>query len=156
MSVELIDCAREVLDVVPLAMRTIRAEMRSRRGLDLSVPQFRALLFIKRRPGAALNQVAEFLGLTAPSTSRMIDGLVQRGLVKRGSDDDDRRKLALRLTSAGQGVLDTARQGTLRRLSGMLERLDADQRLRLVSGLEDLRSAISATQTTTAESRDHV
>ena len=35
------DCAREVLEVVPLIMRAIRTDMRSHRTPDLSVPQFR-------------------------------------------------------------------------------------------------------------------
>ena len=34
------DIAREVLDVIPLAMRRIREEMRSRRGTDLTMVQF--------------------------------------------------------------------------------------------------------------------
>ena len=37
--------AREVLDVVPVIMRTIRAEMRSRRSSDMSVGQFRGTAF---------------------------------------------------------------------------------------------------------------
>ena len=41
--------AREILDVVPIVMRMIRAEMRSQRSADLAIPQFRALLFISRR-----------------------------------------------------------------------------------------------------------
>jgi hypothetical protein len=37
-----------LLDVLPQVMRAIRAEMRSHRALGLSVPQFRALGFVRR------------------------------------------------------------------------------------------------------------
>lgn len=75
--------ARELLEVVPVIMRTIRAEMRSHRGADMSVVQFRALLFLNRNPGTSLSAVAEHLDLTLPTVSKMIDGMVANHLVTR-------------------------------------------------------------------------
>ena len=68
--------ARELMEVVPLVMRTFRAEMRGSRANDLSVPQFRALGFVHRKPGTSLSDVAEHIGLALPSMSKLIDGLV--------------------------------------------------------------------------------
>ena len=48
------ECARQLLDTTPQVMRFIRAEMRSHRGHDLSVPQFRTLTFINRNPEVSL------------------------------------------------------------------------------------------------------
>ena len=62
-------CAREILDVIPLVMRTIRAEMRRARGADLSVPMFRALNYVGGAEGASLSEVAAHLGVTLPSMS---------------------------------------------------------------------------------------
>ena len=56
-------CAREVMETVPLVMRFIRMEMRSRRAPSLSVPQFRVLTFLSHKPGAPLSSVAEHLGV---------------------------------------------------------------------------------------------
>jgi hypothetical protein len=39
-------CAQEVMETVPLVMRFIRKEMRSRRAPSLSVPQLRVLTFL--------------------------------------------------------------------------------------------------------------
>jgi len=104
--------AREVLDVVPAIMRTIRKEMRSRRGADLSVMQFRALFFLNRNPGTSLSAVAEHLGLTLPAVSKMIDGMVANGVVTRGDSPADRRRVMLTLTAQGQNLLEMARGGT--------------------------------------------
>ena len=58
------DCAAELLEVVPLMMRVIRAKVRAHSSPELSVPQFRALAFLGRNEGAMLGDVATFLVLT--------------------------------------------------------------------------------------------
>ena len=77
------ECARQLLDTAPQIMRFIRAEMRSHRGHDLSVPQFRTLTFVNRNPEVSLSHLADHLGLTLPSTSKLVDGLVNQKVVTR-------------------------------------------------------------------------
>jgi len=94
-------CAAELLEVVPLIMRAMRAEVRRQRTPELSMPQFRALAFIGRNEGAALSDVAAFLGLTLPSVSKLIDGLVASKFVVREVAPGDRRRIHLALSPAG-------------------------------------------------------
>src|SRR5215217_7612844 len=91
-------CAAELFEVVPLIMRAMRAEVRRQRAPELSMPQFRALAFIGRNEGAALSDVAAFLGLGLPSTSKLIDGLVEARLVTREIAPGDRRRVCLGLS----------------------------------------------------------
>jgi DNA-binding MarR family transcriptional regulator len=133
------DCARELLDVVPPVMRVIRAEMRSRRAPELSVPQFRVLAYVNRHAGTSLSEVADHIGLTRPAMSILVDGLVNRRLVTRQTDPDDRRRLTLSLTRQGQGLYAAARQETQARLAARLATLPAAERQALVSTLELLR-----------------
>src|SRR3982751_147383 len=56
---------------------------------------------------ATLNQVAARVKRGAPAVSRAIDALVRAGLVDRQPDPDNRRRLALRLTSGGRQHLST-------------------------------------------------
>lgn len=51
---------------------------------------------------ATLGQVAKAVGRGAPVVSRSVDTLVRAGLVERTQDPVNRRRLALRLTPAGQ------------------------------------------------------
>jgi DNA-binding MarR family transcriptional regulator len=106
------ECAREVVEVVPLIMRALVGEMRRHRATDLSVPQFRTLAFLNRHEGACLSDVAEHIGLTLPSMSKMIDGLVTRGHVLRHIHPTDRRRVTLALTERGGGALQVARGAT--------------------------------------------
>ena len=64
------------------------------------------LLQIAANEPATLNEVAASVGRGAPAVSRAVDTLVRAGLVERTQDPDNRRRLALRLTSAGREELD--------------------------------------------------
>jgi DNA-binding MarR family transcriptional regulator len=132
-------CAQEILDVVPVVMRTIRAELRRHRAADLSVPQFRTLAFIDRQPDASLSDVAEHIGLTLPSMSKIVDGLVARKLVTRRTHPADRRRLTLALTARGQTALQTSREATRACLAEDVAALNDRQRNTIVQAMEILR-----------------
>ncbi len=129
-----------VLEAVPLVMRRIRAEMRAHRA-GLSVPQFRALGYLHRHPGASLSDVAEHLGLACASTSKLVDGLVQRKLVTRHTAPADRRRLTLTLTAKGNALLTSARQAAQHGLAQMLARLPAGERPGVARAMEQLLRA---------------
>ncbi len=133
------ECAKEMLDVIPLIMRTIRVEMRHRRAADLTVPQFRTLAYISQRPGASLSEVAEFIGLTPPSASTLVDGLVTRSLVVRQTSSADRRRILLTLTASGQAILEAALSGTQARLAEILAALSPDECRTAIQALQALR-----------------
>lgn len=54
---------------------------------------------------ATLGQIAAAVRRGAPAVSRSVDTLVRAGLVERTQDPDNRRRLALRLTSKGREQL---------------------------------------------------
>ena len=91
-------CAHEVLDVVPLVMRAIRAELRRHRTADLSLAQFRTLAYLNSHAEVSLSEVAEHIGLSLPTMSKLVDGLLGRGLLTREEDPADRRRVILCLT----------------------------------------------------------
>ncbi len=121
------ECAHQLLDTAPQVMRFIRGEMRSHRGHDLSVPQFRALAFINRHPEVSLSHLAEHLGLTLPSTSKLVDGLVNQKVITRRESKEDRRRLTLALTKNGEDILHSARTATQNHLKDMLCNLSVDE-----------------------------
>lgn len=133
------ECAAEILEVVPLIMHQIRAEMRSHRGAGLSVPQFRALAFLGNHPGASLSDLADHHGLTLPSVSVMVDSLVDRGLVIRESSSTDRRRVLLTLSRRGRVLLGRARRATRARLTECLKGLSPAQQAQIAASMRDLR-----------------
>ncbi|RJX32467.1 MAG: MarR family transcriptional regulator [Desulfarculus sp.] len=137
-------CAAELLDSVLLVMQAIRVEMRSRRTPDLTIPQFRALIFINRLPGGTLSELAENVGLTTPSMSKMIEGLVGKGLVRRESCAQDRRRVNLTLTASGRALLEQARGGSQQALAQRLSSLPVQERQSLVQAMRSLARVFSS------------
>jgi MarR family transcriptional regulator for hemolysin len=116
-------CVHELMDTAPQIMQSIRTEMRRGRGSDISIPQFRALRFIQRNPDSSLSNLAEHLGLTLPSVSKLVDGLVKQELVIRQESTADRRRLTLGLTQVGASIVNSARAGAQANLAKKLNRL---------------------------------
>ncbi len=135
-------CAREVLEVVPLVMRGIREELRKHGARVLSVPQFRTLLFLSRHKGASLSEVAEHIGLTLPSMSTLIDGLVTRNYAVRQTDSSDRRRMTLTLTERGQTSLQSAREATQAHLAERLSHLQETERKAIIAAMRILRNTL--------------
>ena len=121
-------CAAEILDTVPAINRFIRSEMRAHRGSDLSVPQFRALGFLIRNRCASLAEVAEFMGLSTPAASRLIERLVRNGQVIRRIPATNRRRVELSATRRGRSTWEAARKATRDRLAEVVALLTPSQR----------------------------
>jgi DNA-binding MarR family transcriptional regulator len=142
------ECAREILEVTPNIIQAIRVQMRAQHHHDLSVPQFRTLAFLSHHPGSSLSAAAEHIGLTLPTMSVLIEGLVQRGLVDRVVDMRDRRRVLLTLTPEGRLLHAQALDAAAAWLAGLLEPLDASERTTIVQALEMLRPLFVAVPTT--------
>ena len=72
------------------------------RPLGLTGPQADALVVIGQAQPVALKDLGRLLIAEAGHPSRLVDRLVEAGLVERRSADDDRRRIELRLTPAGR------------------------------------------------------
>jgi DNA-binding MarR family transcriptional regulator len=136
------EVAAAVLETVPLAMRAIRSRMREGRAAGLSVPQFRALLYVRRHPGSGLSEIAEHLGTSVPAASELVSRLVRQDLVVRVTDPRERRRVRLTLSPGGAAHLEEAQSAAVLWLRELAGRLDPSRRGALVSALGDLRELV--------------
>jgi DNA-binding MarR family transcriptional regulator len=137
------ECAGEVLDVVPLAMRVIRAQLRKHGAREVSVPQFRTLVYLNRHEGTSLSEVAEHIGLSLPSMSVLIDGLVVRGLIVRQTHPEDRRRMTLGLTDRGRRAFRIAHEATASYLEEKLGQISATERRTVIEAMQVLREVFT-------------
>jgi len=121
------DCAGVMLEAIPAAMRVIRQHLRAHRLAGLSVPQLRVLGFLDRCGPATLSAVAEHVGTTRPSMSRMIQALVERQLVRRQGGSLDRRTVCLEIAAKGRRILEIARRATVAQLAQQIGSLRAEE-----------------------------
>lgn len=101
--------------------------MRQHRGAELTVPQFRALIFLNQHEDATLSALAEHVGLSLPATSRMVQCLVKRGLLERQPLLSDRRYVSLSLTRRGVETFQAALAATEVALARTLKALPAEE-----------------------------
>ena len=100
----------------------------------LTLPQFRVLSLVASSPERA-GRIATLAGVSRPSLTGVLDGLTQRGWVRRVEVDGDRRGVSLEITEAGRAALDRARDATGERLDDVLDQLDDAERRAVVDGL---------------------
>jgi DNA-binding MarR family transcriptional regulator len=98
-------CAKQLVETIPMVMRFIRAEVKRKNSLPVTLPQVRIMGFIERNPNCSLGNVTEFLQVTTGTCSAAVDRLVSRGLVNRVKDQSERRRINLSLTEEGNRLL---------------------------------------------------
>ena len=131
-------------DFFRAARRARGREARRPAGDGLSLAQY--LLLEPLAEGPLTNgQLAENAGVAPPTATRMVDGLLERGLVSRLEDPADRRAVLISLTTAGRKAL-TAKlreyDSRRRRIGAALEpderEVAADLLRRLADVIEEL------------------
>lgn len=132
-------CARELMEVMPLVMQDLRRTMRSHSAAELRVPELRSLAFLRHNPGSNLTDLAEYIGVSLPSMSKLVDALAYRGLIDRQPDPEDRRRVRLSLTQEGMSVLSKAREAVKARFAVRLARLPAEDIALVTAGMALLR-----------------
>jgi DNA-binding MarR family transcriptional regulator len=140
------ECARELLDSMPPVMWFIRRQMRAHRG-GMSLAQFRSLARVNRNPSASLSNVAEHLGASLPTTSRIVTGLVEKGFLVRHNCRWDRRQVSLDLTPRGREVLQTARKAAQQHMETELGNLPATDLGALIKATKILKGIFGPANT---------
>ncbi|GAB4381420.1 MAG: hypothetical protein Kow00121_39900 [Elainellaceae cyanobacterium] len=123
------------MTVVPAMTRFLRSEIRHHGQPHLSLSQLRVLYFLDRKRQSSLSEVADYLDVTLPTMSAMIERLVQRGLVQRIADPHERRRLVLTLTEAGSAEMERVYGATLAGVASRLEGLSDEQLNQVMAGL---------------------
>lgn len=132
-------CARQMIDTVPLVMQFMRRQMRRASKQKLSIAQLRTLNFVDKHDRPSLSDAADFIGLSLPAMSRLIDALVRKKFVSRTSCVNDRRHIRLGVTAGGKAALDEAWQAAHARLTEEVGAMTVEQRGTISAAMDVLR-----------------
>ncbi|HZR22518.1 MAG TPA: MarR family transcriptional regulator [Vicinamibacterales bacterium] len=146
------EAARDILQIVPLVMRAVAAELRA--AGELPAPaQFGLLSILSQRP-RTLTELAALQGVSLPTMSSSISLMVERGWVRRNAPEEDKRVVVVEVTATGRAALDRVAKAAETHLAEVLTPLDAPSRRRLHAGLGVLRKVFTpATPPPTSERR---
>ncbi len=107
--------------------------------LDLTLTQVKTLSALDQSEAElSVKELAERLGLSLPSASRTVDGLLRRGWLARREDERDRRIKRLNVTPAGHDVVTRLSNARLQGLEVFAASLSDAQRRRLHAALTAL------------------
>ena len=81
---------------------------RALRKLGLSAPAWRALAALHHKDGQTIGEIAQLAVLDRSSLGRLLDEMAKDGLVEREPLPDDRRALAVKLSSAGRKIFEAS------------------------------------------------
>ena len=130
-----VETARLLTALAPRLNRAVRGQVRPAAGL--SMPQF-ILLRALRHGALSAGDLAQRFGVSRPTITRTVDGLVKKGLVERNVDLSDRRVAMISLTEAGQRLHETTEIAAERFLASLLSGLPPERVARLEAGVRDL------------------
>ena len=112
--------------------------------LGLTMTQLRVLFLLRTEDGASAGAMAESLKVTPSTLTRIVDRLVRQRLVRRETDDGDRRLVRHYVSTRGASTVEELERSGRARMNEVMDRLSAPQLERLVLALEDLTAALDA------------
>ena len=133
-----------MVDAVLSASRVLVAvAARSLAGLDeeVTLTQYRSLVVLASRGPQTVAALADALGVTPPTASRLCERLVRKGLVRRRTDRHDRRQVRVALTAAGRRLVDVVTARRRQEISDLMQAVPPDARRSVVAGLQLLADA---------------
>lgn len=121
-------------------------------GYNLSQRKFFVLILLVRNPdGLKVSQLAEGTGVSCPTMTGVIDGLLNAELVTRETGEQDRRVFKVAITPAGQMLIERVMPYHYRRVNRIVSLLDETERLQLQALLAKVRSGLREAQTNIEE-----
>lgn len=135
--------AQQLLDLLnALGSTTFRQLLWQRASeLDLTYAQSQVLFHVGDHPGCHMGDVAKAYGVTLPAITHIVDRLEQKKFLLRGDHPSDRRVYVLELTKQGKSLVQELRAMQTRGVEDVLSRMTADDRQRVIKGLEALVDA---------------
>lgn len=107
----------------------------------LKLSRIKALYAFRGQDSSTMTELADNIGAKLPSMTMMIDNLAEEGLVERARDEQDRRKVIVRLTDKGRRIREEfleQRKQIAQKLFAKLSKEDEQELMRLLERVCDI------------------
>ena len=108
---------------------------------EVTLTQYRTLVVLASRGPQNLAGLAEAVGVTPATATRMCDRLVRKDLIRRRTERDDRRQLRVALTVKGRSLVDAVTGRRRQEIARIINEIPVEQQAVLVQALGRLASA---------------
>ena len=127
------------------ALHLLRRLANEDRATGVSPSRLSALSVLVFGGPRTIGALATIEGVTPPTMTRLVAGMVADGLVERLPDDADRRIVRVAASDGGRTLLLAGRDRRVATLAAMLEPLTPKERRRLASASEIIERMLSTT-----------
>ncbi len=110
--------------------------------LDITIPQMKVLVHLYLGGEANMARLAGALDVKLPTITGLVDRLVERGLVRREEDPQDRRLVVAHLTDEARAVMDRLWQAGWLQLGQRLECASTEELQAIHQGIQALIQVI--------------
>lgn len=124
------------------SIRLLRMLRREDDNGGLSGPRLSALSVVAFSGPLSLAELAAAEQVRPPTMSRVVDALVEAGLLTREVKPGDRRSVRIAVTAEGTRLLESGRERRVRALTDRLMKLAESERRALARGVEILERAV--------------
>ena len=108
---------------------------------DISVTEWRILAVLGRYPGLTASEIVERTAMDKVAISRAVKNLVERNLLRRATDSNDRRRMRLHITPGhGERVHSEVVPLALKYEKRLLDALNSDEQNALHKAIQKLQA----------------
>jgi DNA-binding MarR family transcriptional regulator len=107
----------------------------------VSLAQYRVLVLLDDRQPQTMGALADRLGVTRSTATRVCDRLADKRLISRRVDENDRRSVRVQLSKRGQRLVDEVTRERRVKIDAILERMGTAAEQRLAASLADFAAA---------------
>jgi DNA-binding MarR family transcriptional regulator len=135
----------ETILLVGRAMVGIATRSLDEATQDLTLPQYRVLVLLTFRGDSSLKALAEAVGASPSTATRMCDRLVKKALISRDRHHFDRREVVLSVTPTGRQIVETVMERRRGIVQDLLHTIPNAERPGLLQSLRMLSVAAGET-----------
>jgi len=110
--------------------------------IELTSAQIKALTSFHGTEECTMSELSGNLGVTLPTTTSMINRLIQFGFIERKRDGDDRRVVKVKLTARGRAILKKLMQERRNALEKLLQTLNNEEMKKFLESIENVSALI--------------
>ena len=114
----------------------MRGEIMQKKPASFSVLEFKTLGIVSKNPKITMSKLAEYLHISSPSVTEIINKLVKNGKLKKIPDKKDRRITRLETTKKGKNELDNCLKKSFTNIKNLMLKLSKTQKKDLNKILE--------------------
>lgn len=122
-----------LFDLLVILERKIFNPLLLSKAINLTPAQFSILFYLMKHGNSSVSEAADYLQISKPNMTPLLDSLIELGYVQRERDTQDRRVVRLNLTESGLHFYDEMKKTNM----GFVEEIFKDYSLEELEALLD-------------------